>query len=178
LRTRDGSVADPADPGAYMTVRITYPVTPGPDAIAAARARREAAADRVLDARFALTDEAGWRNYNYDKRDPTGCPLLAPLVVFDDGTRTMLLFAPRAVLPEIYVVNQDGKEAISTTVNDSTRGGLRVVVPTVQREMRLRRGGKVCALRDNAFDPVGVEPGGGGGTIAPDVTRRVRVSAP
>ena len=178
LRTRDGRVADTGDPDAYMTVRISYPVSPGPEAIAAARARREAAADRALDARFALTEETGSRNYNYDKRDPTGCPLLAPLYVFDDGTRTTLLFAPHAVLPEIYVVNQDGKEAVATTVNDTTRGGLRVVVPTVQREMRLRRGGKVCALRDNAFDPVGVEPGGGGGTISPDVTRRVRISAP
>jgi type IV secretion system protein VirB9 len=178
LRTRDGSVADPADPDAYMTVRVIYPVTPGPDAIAAARARREAAADRALDSRFALTDESGFRNYNYDKRDPAGCPPLAPLSVFDDGTRTTLLFAPHAVLPEIYVVNQDGKEAVATTVNDTTRGGLRVVVPAVQREMRLRRGGKVCALRDNAFDPVGGEPGGGGGTISPEVTRRVRMSVP
>ena len=39
-----------------------------------------------------------------------------------------------------------------------------VVVPSVQREMRLRRGGKVCALRNNAFDPIGMEPGGGDGT--------------
>jgi type IV secretory pathway VirB9-like protein len=48
------------------------------------------------------------------------------------------------------------------------------MVPTVQREMRLRRGGKVCALRDNAFDPVGVEPSGGNGTASPEVVRRVR----
>ena len=99
---------------------------------------------------------------------------MAPLSVYDDGTRTTLLFAPHAVLPEIYVINQDGKEAVATTVNDSTAAGLRVMVPTVQREMRLRRGGKVCALRDNAFDPVGVEPGGGNGTASPEVVRRVR----
>ena len=43
LRTRDGSVADTADPDAYMTVRLTYPPVPSPEAIAAARARREAA---------------------------------------------------------------------------------------------------------------------------------------
>ena len=178
LRTRDGSVADTADPDAYMTVRLTYPAAPSPEAIAAARARREAAQaaaeERAVRVRFAQTGDLGPRNYNYDKRDPAGCPLLAPLSVFDDGTRTTLLFAPHAVLPEIYVINQDGKEAIATTVNDTTRAGLRVMVPSVQREMRLRRGGKVCALRDNAFDPVGTEPGGGNGTVSPDVVRRVR----
>jgi type IV secretion system protein VirB9 len=178
LRTRDGSVADTADPEAYMTVRLTYPPVPSPEAVAAARARREAAQaaaeERAVRVRFAQTGDLGPRNYNYDKRDPAGCPLLAPLSVFDDGTRTTLLFAPHAVLPEIYVINQDGKEAVATTVNDTTSGGLRVMMPSVQREMRLRRGGKVCALRDNAFDPIGSEPGGGNGTVSPDVVRRVR----
>ena len=178
LRTRDGSLADAGDPDAYMTVRLTYPPAPSPDAIAAARARREAAQavaeERATRARFARTGDLGPRNYNYDKRDPDGCPLLAPLSVYDDGTRTTMLFAPHAVLPEIYVINQDGKEAVATTVNDSTAAGLRVMVPTVQREMRLRRGGKVCALRDNAYDPVGTEPGGGNGTASPEVVRRVR----
>jgi type IV secretion system protein VirB9 len=177
LRTRDGDLANTADPEAYMTVQLTYPPAPSPEAIAAARARREAAQvaadERGVRARFARTGDMGPRNYNYDKRDPDGCPLLAPLSVFDDGTRTTLLFAPHAVLPEIYVINQDGKEAVATTVNDTTSAGLRVMVPTVQREMRLRRGGKVCALRDNAFDPIGIEPGGNG-TVSADVVRRVR----
>jgi type IV secretion system protein VirB9 len=178
LRTREGNVADTADPDAYMTVRLTYPPAPSPEAIAAARARREAAQvaadERAVRVRFARTGDMGPRNYNYDKRDPDGCPLLAPLSVFDDGTRTTLLFAPHAVLPEIYVINQDGKEAVATTVDDTTPAGLRVMVPTVQREMRLRRGGKVCALRDNAFDPIGIEPGGGNGTVSADVVRGVR----
>ena len=108
-----------------MTVRLTYPPAPSPEAIAAARARREAAQaaaeERAMRVRFARTGDMGPRNYNYDKRDPDGCPLLAPLSVFDDGTRTTLLFAPHAVLPEIYVINQDGKEAVATTVNDTTR---------------------------------------------------------
>src|SRR5579862_8446913 len=42
MRTRDGSVADTADPDAYMTVRLTYPAVPTPEAVAAAEARREA----------------------------------------------------------------------------------------------------------------------------------------
>jgi type IV secretory pathway VirB9-like protein len=72
------------------------------------------------------------------------------------------------------VINQDDKEAVATTVNDTMRGGLRVVVPSVQHEMRLRRGGKVCALRNNAFDPIGRQPGSGDGTESPNVVRQVR----
>jgi hypothetical protein len=48
------------------------------------------------------------------------------------------------------------------------------VVPSVQREMRLRRGGKVCALRNNAFDPIGRQSGAGDGTASPNVVRQVR----
>ena len=194
LRTREGTVVDPADGDAYMTVRVTYP--PSPRAVMAAPApvvsdpgvasaapppkfrspRESAVANYAVQARFAQAWERRPKNNNYDTRDTVGCPLLAPRAVFDDGTRTTLLFAPHAVLPEIYVINQDGREAVATTVNDTMRTGLRVVVPTVQREMRLRRGGKVCALRNNAFDPEGVEPGEGSGTISPDVVRRVRGS--
>ena len=142
------------------------------------RARRDAQAASVADSaaklRLAAVQNQGARNYNYDKQDDEGCPILAPAYVFDDGTRTTMVFPPNAVLPQLYVINQDGKEGIVTTINDTTPNGLQVVIPSIHREMRLRRGGKVCALRNNAFDPVGQEPGGGSGTISPDVIRQVR----
>jgi type IV secretion system protein VirB9 len=178
LHTREGSVADLNDASAYMTVQFAYKAQPTPEQIAAAQARREAArvtaAERATKDRLAIAQLSAPRNYRYDKRDPEGCPLLAPAYVFDDGSRTTLIFAPHAVLPEIYMINQDGKEAVATTINDTTPTGLQVVLPTVQREMRLRRGGKVCALRNDAFDPVGAQPGGGSGTVSPDVVRQVR----
>jgi type IV secretion system protein VirB9 len=178
LRTREGSVADLSDKAAYMTVQFAYKAQPTPEQLAAALAKREAArlatAERATKATLAMAQYNTPRNYQYDKRDPEGCPLLAPVYVFDDGSRTTLVFAPHAVLPEIYAINQDGKEAVATTINDTTATGLQVVLPTVQREMRLRRGGKVCALRNNAFDPVGSQPGGGSGTVSPDVVRQVR----
>lgn len=177
LHTRDGSMTDAADRAAYMMVQFIYKVAPSPEAVAAWRERREAAAsaaaDRVVRVRLAQA-QAAPRNYSYDKRDPAGCPLLAPQIVFDDGSRTTMVFAPHAVLPQIYTINQDSKEAVVTTINDNTPNGLQVVIPSVQREMRLRRGGKVCALRNNAFDPVGTQPGGGSGTMSPDVVRQVR----
>jgi len=177
LRTRDGDLTNPNDSGAYMTVRFAYKPAPNPALIAEAAARRQAAASaasaRVVQARLAQSQIAS-RNYNYDKRDPEGCPLLAPQYVFDDGNRTTMVFAPHSVLPEIYAINQDGKEAVMTTINETTATGLEVVIPNVYRQMRLRRGGKVCALRNNAFDPVGAQPGGGTGTVSPDVVRQVR----
>ena len=178
LHTREGNVADLTDKAAYMTVQFAYKAQPSPEQIAAAAARREAArsvaAERATKVRLEQVQYTAPRNYDYSKRDPEGCPLLAPVYVYDDGSRTTLVFAPHAVLPEIYTINQDGREAVATTINDTTATGLQVVLPTVQREMRLRRGGKVCALRDNAFDPVGVQPGGGTGTVSPDVVRQVR----
>ena len=177
LRTRDGKITDAADRDAYMTVEFAYKHVPTPDEIAAWRARRDAwvaaRSDQAVQTRFAQAQQTS-ANMAYDKRDPVGCPLLAPVSVSDDGHRTTLTFAPHAVLPEIYVVNQDGKEAVTTTINDTTATGLQVVVPTVQRELRLRRGGKVCALRNRGFDPVGTQPGNGTGTISPDVVRQVR----
>lgn len=179
LRTRDGSVADTADGESYMTVRFIYRVTPSAETLADMRARREAAnaiaAERAAQARLARAEAAGIQNYRYDKRDPVGCPLLAPMYVFDNEVRTTLVFAPHAVLPEIYVINQDGKETVATTINDTTPTGLQVVLPSVHRELRLRRGGKVCALRNNTFDPIGVQSGGGSGTVSPDVARQVRL---
>lgn len=177
LRTRDGNVADLGDKDAYMSVAFTYPPPPPtPEAVAAAQARRDAqrqaASERGAQQRLQM--QLSVRNYNYDKRDPEGCPVLAPVYVYDDGHRTTLVFAPHATLPEIYTINQDGKEAVVTTVNDTTATGLEVMIPAVQREMRLRRGGKVCALRNNAFDPVGTQPGTGSGTASPDVQRTVR----
>jgi len=179
LHTREGNVADPADRAAYMTVAFHYaPPPPTPEAMAAWRARRDqvaaSRAEMAANARMANARASAPRNFAYDKRDPLGCPDLAPSYVFDDGNRTTLVFPPHAVLPQLYVVNSDGKEGIVTTINEATPNGLQVVVPSVHREMRLRRGGKVCAVRNNGFDPIGTEPGSGTGTISADVVRRVR----
>lgn len=179
LHTREGNVADPADKAAYTTVSFRYlPPPPTPEAMAAWRARRDqlvvSRSEVAANARLASAQAAPHRNYAYEKRDPKGCPDLAPSYVFDDGNRTTLVFPPHAVLPQLYVVNSDGKEAVVTTINEATPNGLQVLMPSVSREMRLRRGGKVCAVRNNAFDPIGTEPGGGSGTVSPGVVRRVR----
>src|SRR3954453_9430588 len=107
LHTREGNVADPNDRAAYMTVQFTYKPHPTPEQLAATAARAEAArtaaAERATTATLVMTQATAPRNYDYSKRDAEGCPILAPVYVFDDGNRTTLVFAPHAVLPEIYV---------------------------------------------------------------------------
>ncbi len=176
LHTREGNVASTDDRAAYMTVQVAYKAVPSPEAIAQWRARRDqaaaVAAGRAVKVRFAASIRSA--NDDYSKRDPAGCPLLAPSSVSDDGNRTTMVFPPHAVLPEVYAINQDNKEAIVSTINATTPNGLQVVLPSVHRELRLRRGSKVCALRNNRFDPIGTEPGGGTGTSSPDVVRGAR----
>lgn len=178
LHTRNGNIADPADQEAYVAVQFTYKAVPTPEAVAQWRARHEqsaaAAAERAVRFRLAASAAAPTTNGDYWKRDPVGCPLLAPSSVTDDGNRTTMVFPPHAVLPEVYVINQDGKEAITSTVNTTTPYGLQVVLTSVHRELRLRRGGKVCALQNRRFDAIGTEPGGGSGTVSPNVVRGVR----
>jgi type IV secretion system protein VirB9 len=181
LCTRDGDITDQNDREAYMMVQFRYqaPQAPAdPTAVSAAQARREAARqaaeDREARARLATALTATPRNYAYDKRDPAGCPLLAPSYVYDDGLRTTLTFPPHATVPAVLVLNQDGKEAVQTAITSDTADGLEVMLPSVYRYIRLRRGGKVCELRNNAFDPVGRQPGGGTGTVSPDVALQAR----
>ena len=70
------------------------------------------------------------------------------------GPAPLLVRTTRAA--EIYVINQDGKEAVAT-IWSTIRALAAVSWCGVQRECGCR-GGKVCALRDNAFDPIGVNP--------------------
>lgn len=188
LCTRDGDIADPNDREAYMTVQFRYKQQPAPvdpASLSAAQARREAARQAAEDreARVRLASASGavaGRNEDYSKRDDAGCPVLAPASfpgrpgIFDDGVRTTLRFQPHATIPAVLVLNQDGKEAVQTSITSDTTDGLEVTLPAVYHFIRLRRGGKVCELRNNAFDAVGRQPGGGTGTISPDVALQAR----
>ena len=178
LRNRKSTAGETVDPSTYVSVQFTYKARPDPDAIAAAQARRrteqEAVAQRVVVNTLSQAASTGPFNTNYLKRDPVGCPVLAPVYAFDNGVRTSLVFAPNTTLPEIYVLNQDGKEAITTPIAAVSSMGLQIDIPGIFHEMRLRRGGKVCAIQNASYDPIGIQPGGGTGTISSDVVRAVR----
>ncbi|GAC1497199.1 MAG: hypothetical protein NVS1B6_02750 [Steroidobacteraceae bacterium] len=188
LCTRDGDITDANDREAYMTVQFRYrqqpePVDPAASKLAQARrdAARQMAEDREAKVRLvSASSQPGALNTDYDKRDPKGCPVLAPVApmglpgVFDDGIRTTLRFPPNATVPAVLVLNQDNKEAVQTPITSTTPNGLEIMLPATYRYIKLRRGKLVCELRNNAFDRYGRQPGGGTGTISPDVALQAR----
>lgn len=86
--------------------------------------------------------------------------------VYDDGSSTVLSFPGNVPIPTIYVVNQDGKEAVADYTVE--QGGT-VIVHSVDRELKLREGNKVACITNEAFNPVGNPTGTG--TTSPDVVR-------
>ena len=180
LVTRKGDITDVGDQAAYMLVQFTYKAKPDPAALAAQAARAAAwradQAERDVKAKLELAKLNAPRNYNYSKRGDAGCPVLAPQYVYDDGHKTTLVFPPNATLPAVYWLTPKGEPTRVTTINETLPTGLEVVLPFVKQDLKLARGDDslACLLHNNAFDPVGTQPGGGTGTVAPDVVRQVR----
>lgn len=168
LDTRDGSVAQP-DGAAYVQVNMTYPAEEAAARAAAWRARQNAVRAAQAKARLAQAEFGGPRNWRYLAQ---GSTVIQPLSVSDDGQNTMLLFPPHATLPVPYIVNQDGRESIVQTTSQDTPDGLLMILHMTVPEIVLRRGKQVCALYNQAYDPIGKTPGTG--TLSADVVREVR----
>jgi type IV secretory pathway VirB9-like protein len=98
--------------------------------------------------------------------------------VSDDGSQTSLLLPPHMTGGAFFSRESDGdkNESLLTPIPTTTRVGTLVVLPGIYRQIVLRRGDKVCALRNDAYDPIGTQPGGGTGTISPDIIRTVRTT--
>lgn len=178
LHTRVGDITDLSNPNAvkdtYTEVDyVGYPHIPTPEETARAEARRDAAAERRAHARLAQAVYAAPRNRNYWKRG-VGCAALAPTGISDDGVVTTLLFPPHAVLPIIRAFNQDNTETTLTTVDADTVDGTLVTLPQTYREIRLHRSHLICAEQNRGYQTAGRQPGGGTGTISPDVVREAR----
>ena len=177
----DKTLADDA-PGIYYSVQFTYPadVAARRRIVALAQAKKAAAAAAAQAAQYQLQlahnhmeDEArdpfqGPRNWKYVAQ---GDRTILPLEVWDDGFSTVFRFPGDVRVPSVFVVNPDGKEA---TANYSVKGNL-VQVDAVARQWRLRDGNTVLCVFNDAFDPVGNNPGTG--TTSPEV-QRVTKEAP
>jgi type IV secretion system protein VirB9 len=85
--------------------------------------------------------------------------------VSDDGQSTYLEFPAQTRIPAIYVVNPDGKEAMTAY---SVDGGL-VTVNQTAPEFRLRDGDAVVCIHNKGWTSIGASPGTG--TTSPDVIR-------
>ena len=65
-------------------------------------------------------------------------------------------FAGNREIPAIYMVQSDGNETLIPW--DARQSGEVAVIHGTSREFRLRRGGDVLCIFNEAYDPVGVIP--------------------
>lgn len=94
--------------------------------------------------------------------------------MWDDGERTYLRYPGNRGTPVAYQILADGTEAVigqNTVVDPATRGSL-LIVHKVVPMLRLRDGGNVLCITNNAYNPTGQNSGTG--TVDPGVFRDVK----
>jgi type IV secretion system protein VirB9 len=145
-----------------FVLRFRYPLDAKAQATAALTAEEARLQQTVLQLKLDHAVVEGRRNLAYDVQ---GASDLQPSEVSDNGRFTVLRFPGNAPTPAIYQVEDSGAESLAAF---DVRGEF-VVVHSVVRQLRLRRGREVLCIFNQAFEPFGTNPGTG--TAAPDVTR-------
>jgi len=164
LQASDGDVRRD---DAYFVVRFRYPEDVAAQRKAAAASTRAEAAREQVDETLSLHQTYGARNWHYSAQ---GSRVLQPDAIYDDGKVTTMRFAGNREIPAIYMVQSDGSETLVPW--DARESGESVVVHGLARQFRLRRGGEVICIFNEAYDPVGINPGTG--TTSPSVERIIR----
>lgn len=90
--------------------------------------------------------------------------------VWDDGLSTFFRFPGNSRIPTFFVTNPDGKEAVASYTVDP--GSHLVTVHQTAAAFKLRDGDAVMCITNNAYSPVGSDPGTG--TTTPNVERVLR----
>lgn len=148
-------------PVAYQ-VRFRYPADEQAAAALAVAAETRAAEQRLIGLELQNGAVEGPRNLAWSAQ---GAASLQPSEVTDNGRFTVLRFPGGQALPAIFEVGEDGAERL---IPFDVRGEF-VVVHGVPRALRLRRGGAVLCLFNEAWSPRGGETGTG--TASPAVER-------
>ena len=152
---------------AYFVVRFRYPSDLAVQRKAEAAAQRAAVDRNRVDDALSLHQTYGARNWRYSAQ---GSRAIQPDAIYDDGKVTTLRFAGNREIPAIYMVQSDGNETLIPW--DARQSGEVAVIHGTSREFRLRRGGDVLCIFNEAYNPVGMNPGTG--TTSPSVERVVR----
>lgn len=161
LSTRDGS-ASRKTADTVFGLRFRYPEDEQARAAAAVGAGAAALERRLLELKLDRAVVQGPRNLAYSVQ---GSSALQPSEVSDNGRFTVLRFPANQPLPALYQVDADGTESL---VPFDVRGEF-VVVHAVAPQLRLRRGGEVLCIYNEAFGPYGANRATG--TAADDVQR-------
>ena len=126
----------------------TYLLTEAQPPAEARKAREAASEERKVAALLAAKPAiATNRAYTMTLGSDPGSRLIAPEGAFDDGLFTTLTFAPGARLPAAFACEGDAERVIASHVD---REG-RLVLHGIYRELRLRLGGSVVGVRNEAY---------------------------
>lgn len=155
--------------GAYYQIRFRYPQDERDRAAATLSAAEAAVQQRMTALKLERGAVEGARNYSYAVQ---GASELQPSEVSDNGRFTVLRFPANQPVPAIYAVTSDGTESL---VPFDVRGEF-VVVHSVERTLRLRRGKRVLCIYNEAPSPFGVNLGTG--TASPSVDRTLKRGEP
>lgn len=117
---------------------------------------------RLVDLELQQGALLGPRNLAYSAQ---GDSRLQPSEVSDNGRFTVLRFPGAQALPAVFEVGEDGGERL---IPYDVRGEF-VVIHGTTRALRLRRGGAVLCIFNEAWSPHGVAAEGG--TASPSVER-------
>ena len=96
-----------------------------------------------------------------------GSDPISPTAARDDGRFIYLTFSKNRDFPSVYVVDDEGNEAL---INTSVVSGNTIVVQRMARQLMLRKGNMVVSVLNKSFDPDGGEDNETG-TASPDVLR-------
>lgn len=159
----------PHPQAAYYQLRFRYPQDERARAAAGVLAAEAAVQQKLAALKLERGVVEGARNYRYTVQ---GASELQPSEVSDNGRFTVLRFPANQAVPAIYAVTGDGTESL---IPFDVRGEF-VVVHSVERTLRLRRGRDVLCIFNEAYQPYGVSLGTG--TASPDVDRTSTAEAP
>lgn len=166
LVVRDGSVD--AGQNTYFYVKFRYPADEAQRKRLENEARRRAAEAGYADQVLGIHEQYGPRNWRYSAQ---GSAAIEPQAVYDNGKVTTFAFSGNQEMPAIYIENSDGTESL---VPKTVQGDL-VLVHALSRKFILRRGSDTLCIFNEAYSPVGVDPGTN--TTSPSVERVVKVPA-
>jgi type IV secretory pathway VirB9-like protein len=174
LHVGTGDITNPNDASAYAQVAYTYPKTSDP------KAQKDRIAEGKIQTSLTQARFSAPRQWHYSKQG-ADCATLTPSNrnwISDDGSQTSMLFPPHMTIGTVWSrqSDDDKDESMITPIPTTTRVGTLLVLPGVYKQIVLRLGVQSCAVRNDDYDGVGSQPGGGSGTISPDVIRTVRAT--
>jgi type IV secretion system protein VirB9 len=166
LVVRDGSVS--AGQNTYFYVKYRYPDDEAERRRFEEETRKRAAEAGYADQVLGIHEQYGPRNWRYSAQ---GSAAIEPQAVYDNGKVTTFAFIGNQEMPAIFIENSDGTESL---VPKTVQGDL-VLVHAISRKFILRRGADTLCIFNEAYSPVGVDPGTN--TTSPSVERVVKVPA-